>query len=72
MSKNIESHLQEKRIFKPSAAFAKKAQVKSFADYKKLHAASLKNPEKFWAREASELLWQKKWKKVLNWISGKK
>ena len=69
MSNNIESHLQEKRIFKPSAAFSKKAEVKSFADYKKLHAASLKNPEKFWAREASELVWQKKWKKVLNWKS---
>jgi acetyl-CoA synthetase len=69
MSKNIESHLQEKRIFKPSAAFSKKAEVKSFDDYKKLHAASLKNPEKFWAREAAELVWQKKWKKVLNWKS---
>jgi acetyl-CoA synthetase len=69
MSKNIESHLQEKRIFKPAAAFSKKAALKSFADYKKLHADSLKNPEKFWAREASELVWQKKWKKVLNWKS---
>jgi len=69
MSKNIESHLQEKRVFKPSASFSKKAAVKSFADYKKLHADSLKNPEKFWAREASELVWQKKWKKVLNWKS---
>ena len=67
MSQNIESHLQEKRVFKPTSAFSKKAEVKSFADYKKLHAASLKNPEKFWAREASELVWQKKWKKVLNW-----
>ena len=67
MSPNIESHLQEKRIFKPAAAFSKKAAVKSFADYKKLYAASLKNPEKFWAREAAELVWQKKWKKVLDW-----
>ncbi len=69
MAKNIESHLQEKRIFKPSAAFSKKAAVKSLADYKKLHAESLKNPEKFWAREASDLLWQKKWTKVLDWKS---
>jgi acetyl-CoA synthetase len=69
MANNIESHLQEKRIFKPSAAFSKKAAVKSLADYKKLHAESLKNPEKFWAREASDLLWQKKWKKVLDWKS---
>jgi len=69
MATNIESHLQEKRIFKPSAGFSKKAAVKSLAEYKKLHAESLKNPEKFWAREASDLLWQKKWKKVLDWKS---
>ncbi|MEI8292513.1 MAG: acetate--CoA ligase [bacterium] len=67
MSKNIEPQLLEQPVFKPSPAFSKKAAVKSLADYKKLHAESLKSPEKFWAREASELVWQKKWKKVLNW-----
>jgi acetyl-CoA synthetase len=28
---------------------------------------SVKKPEKFWAREAAELVWQKKWSKVLEW-----
>ena len=67
MTKNTESHPEETRVFKPSKAFARSAEVSSFADYKKLHAKSLKNPEKFWAREASNLVWNKKWKKVLNW-----
>ena len=67
MAKNTEFHQEETRIFKPSKEIARSAEVKSFAEYKKLHAKSLKNPEKFWAREASNLVWRKKWKKVLNW-----
>ena len=67
MKKTIESHLEEKRVFKPSKDFSKKAHIKSFSDYKALHAKSIKNPKKFWAAEASNLLWQKKWKKVLDW-----
>ena len=67
MAKNTESHQEETRVFKPSKEIARAAEVKSFAEYKKLHAKSLKNPEKFWAREASHLVWSKKWKKVLNW-----
>ena len=67
MAKNTESHQEETRIFKPSKEIARSAEVKSFGEYKKLHAKSLKNPEKFWAREASNLVWSKMWKKVLNW-----
>ncbi|MEO6846597.1 MAG: acetate--CoA ligase [Chthoniobacterales bacterium] len=67
MSNNIESHLVEKRVFKPSKEFSKKARIGSMADYKKLYKESIKRPDKFWAREASELLWNKKWKKVLDW-----
>jgi acetyl-CoA synthetase len=67
MSKNIESHLTENRIFKPSAGFAKKARIGSFSEYKKLHAESIKSPDKFWGREAKELHWLKKWTKVLDW-----
>lgn len=67
MSNTIESHLVEKRVFKPSKDFARGAVIKSFADYKKLYDQSIKNPEKFWANEAKDLLWQKKWTKVLDW-----
>jgi acetyl-CoA synthetase len=65
--KNIESHLVEKRVFKPSKEFSKKARIGSLAEYKSLWEESVKRPDKFWAREASELVWQQKWTKVLEW-----
>jgi acetyl-CoA synthetase len=67
MSKNIESYLAESRVFKPSKEFVKKARIQSLRDYQKLHRESIQRPDKFWAREASELLWQKKWTKVVDW-----
>ena len=63
----IESHLTENRVFKPAAEFSKRARIRSLAEYKKLHAESVKTPDKFWGREARELLWQKTWTKVLDW-----
>ena len=67
MSTNIESHLVENRVFKPSKEFVKSAHANSFAEYKKLYAESIKSPEKFWAKQAGDLLWRKKWSKVLDW-----
>jgi len=67
MSTNIESHLVENRVFKPSKEFVKSARTNSFAEYKKLYAESIKSPEKFWAKQAGDLLWRKKWSKVLDW-----
>ncbi len=67
MSHDIESTLIEKRVFKPAPEFAKKARIGSLAQYKKLHAESIKDPGKFWAREAGELKWQAKWTKALDW-----
>ncbi|MGQ0645390.1 MAG: acetate--CoA ligase [Elusimicrobiota bacterium] len=64
---DIESVLKEKRVFKPSKEFSKNARVKSLAEYKKIYAASLKNPEKFWAARAKELHWFKPWKKTMVW-----
>jgi len=54
-------------IYKPSKEFQKEARIKSLAEYRRLHQHSIDNPEEFWADEASELHWQKKWRKVLNW-----
>ena len=67
MSTNIESTLVENRVFKPAKAFAKKARIQSMEQYKKMWNESIKNPEKFFAREAKELTWQKPWTKVLDW-----
>jgi acetyl-CoA synthetase len=67
MEKNIESHLIEKRVFKPSPEFAKNARIKSLAQYRKMYRESIRSPDRFWAREAKELIWHKSWKKVLDW-----
>src|SRR5579862_7933409 len=67
MSTNIESHLIENRVFKTAKEFVKKARIQSLAQYKKMWEESIKKPDKFWAREAAELKWNKKWLKVLDW-----
>ncbi|MCI0446183.1 acetate--CoA ligase [bacterium] len=66
-SGNITSILTEARYFKPPAEFSKNAHIKSMAQYKRLYQQSVKTPEKFWAKIASELDWFQKWKKVLVW-----
>ena len=67
MSNNIQSTLVENRVFKPAKEFSKKARIGSMAEYKKMWQESIDQPEKFFAREAAELTWQKKWTKVLQW-----
>jgi acetyl-CoA synthetase len=67
MSSHIESHLIENRIFKPSREFARAARVRSMAEYRALWQKSIKHPDRFWSKEAAELTWQKKWRKVLVW-----
>jgi acetyl-CoA synthetase len=64
---NIESHLIEKRVFKPSKEFTKTARIKSLDQYRRMYRESIKQPEKFWGREARELTWRGSWKKVLQW-----
>ncbi len=64
---DITSLQKEGRTFKPSAAFAKQAHVKSLAQYRKLYTESIKSPAKFWSRMAKELHWFKPWKKLLEW-----
>jgi len=59
---------RQKRIFKPSAEFQRQANLGSLASYKKLYAESVNSPEKFWGRQAKELLvWRKPFTSVLKW-----
>src|SRR4051795_2441862 len=67
MHDDIESHLVEKRVFKPAPNFSIKARIKSLAQYRKMYRESIRSPNRFWAREAKELTWRKPWKKVLDW-----
>ncbi|HYR58295.1 MAG TPA: acetate--CoA ligase [Chthoniobacteraceae bacterium] len=67
MSQNDATQLVEKRVFKPSRDFSKKSRIQSLAQYRAMWDESIKRPDKFWSREASELVWNKKWTKVLDW-----
>ena len=55
------------QAYSPSKEFSSKARIKSMDQYKEMYKESIDSPSKFWAREASELTWQKKWTKVLDW-----
>jgi acetyl-CoA synthetase len=64
---NIESVLQEERIFPPPPEFSAKAHIKSEAELESLRAEASADPEAFWARMAEELHWFRKWDTVLKW-----
>ena len=64
-------------IFHPSKEIIKQANIK---EYEKTYQYSIKEREKFWAEQAGELNWFKKWNKVLDdrekpfykWFTGGK
>src|SRR6187549_2915920 len=67
MSSNIETVLQEKRVFPPAPAFVKQANISGMDAYRKLVAEAERDFEGFWARLAREnLLWSKPFSKVLD------
>jgi acetyl-CoA synthetase len=67
MSSNIETVLQEKRVFPPSAAMVKQANISGMDAYRKLVAEAEKDFEGFWARLAREhLIWSKPFTKTLD------
>jgi acetyl-CoA synthetase len=64
----ITSVSREHRVFRPSAEFKAQANLGSEASYKRLYAESVNTPERFWGRQARELLsWRKPFKRVLDW-----
>ncbi|MDP2241709.1 MAG: acetate--CoA ligase [Burkholderiales bacterium] len=66
-NKTIESVLHENRVFPPSDAFVKQANISGMDAYRKLCAEAESDYEGFWARQAREnLLWQKPFTKVLD------
>ncbi|MGH9907171.1 MAG: acetate--CoA ligase [Pyrinomonadaceae bacterium] len=67
LTTNIESILQEQRVFPPPPEFSAAAHVKSMEELESLRAEASANPEAFWARMALELEWFKKWDTVLHW-----
>ena len=41
--------------------------IKSFEEYQSVYKKSVENPEEFWAEQAEQFQWRKKWDKVLEW-----
>jgi acetyl-CoA synthetase len=65
---NIDSVLNEERIFPPPKSFSEHAHIKSMEELERLRSEANENPEAFWARLAEEELhWFKKWDSVLKW-----
>src|SRR5688500_15600906 len=64
---NIETVLHEKRVFAPSAEFARQANISGMDAYRNLAAEAERDFEGFWSRLAREtLLWSKPFTKVLD------
>jgi acetyl-CoA synthetase len=63
----ITSVLTERRVFPPSADFARQANVSTQAEYERLWNWAKNDPEGFWADAAQALHWFTPWSKVLEW-----
>jgi acetyl-CoA synthetase len=63
MAQEIDALLQESRTFPPSEEFRKQANINDPEIWEKATA----DREKYWADWASELDWQTKWDRVLEW-----
>ena len=64
---NIQSILNETRVFPPSDAFVKQANVSGMAAYKALCAEAEKDYAGFWAKLARDyILWKKPFSKTLD------
>src|SRR5437868_5424406 len=66
-SSNIESVLQESRLFPPPEEFSKTAHIRSIEELDRLREEARESPETFWAKMAEELDWFKRWDNVLDW-----
>ena len=53
--------------YPPTKDFRKKAHINSVREYERLYRRSIKDPEGFWAERAEDLVWDKKWRRVLEY-----
>ena len=81
-SGNIESILQEDRVFDPPANFSDRiggSHISSMDEYETLYKQSIEDPDGFWAAVADELEWFQRWDSVqsgqfpdVKWFDGGK
>jgi len=63
----LDTVMQESRVFPPPSEFAKDAKIGSLAAYEKLWQEAAADTEKFWGELAKELHWFKPFGKALQW-----
>ena len=61
MATDIESHLNERRVFPPPSDFAAQARLRSMDEYERLRKWALDDPEGFWSEQARALEWSTPW-----------
>ncbi len=64
---SIESVSNELRVFPPPEEFAARAHIQSRQAYEELYQASIRDPEKFFAEQASALEWKTQPTTTLEW-----
>ncbi|MFM7492010.1 MAG: acetyl-coenzyme A synthetase N-terminal domain-containing protein, partial [Actinomycetota bacterium] len=62
MTDSLSNLLSENRTFPPSVEFAAQANAKS-----EVYDEAERDRLAFWEKQASQLHWQTKWEKVLDW-----
>ena len=67
----IVSHLKETRRFEPSAEFVAKARIASREAYDKLYKESLDDPDGFWRRETSDLVYSSRDRELVAGTHGR-
>jgi acetyl-CoA synthetase len=63
----VDTVMQEARLFPPPPEFAAKARIKSLAEYEALWQEAARDLEKFWGNLATELHWFEPFTRVLQW-----
>jgi acetyl-CoA synthetase len=66
-SGQLDTVMQEERLFAPPPDFAARARIKSLAQYEQMWNEAAANIEKFWGDLAGELHWFEPYTKVLEW-----
>ena len=51
-------------IYHPSESVSAKALIQNMEQYREMYERSIRDPEKFWADEAENFTWFKKWDQV--------
>jgi len=64
---DITSVLTEGRVFPPPPEFTERAHIKGMPELELLAAQAERDPEGFWAEQATLIHWFKKWDQVLDW-----